>query len=371
MKIAYINYFFDTDIRESEYLERYHSIHGWCKSISDLGCSATVYQRFYNNESFIKDDVLYKLIRDGKDSALKPYQNPAVFHKQIGIEKYEIIHVNSLRYIFQAYLLKKRFQTSKVVIQHHAEKPWSGMKQYIQKYFSSSIDGYIFSSDGTYYDWLKLKVIVDGKKHAEIMEGSTSFRFTDRSDIRQKTGITGNPVFLWVGRLNENKDPLTVLHGFSKIVSDFPGAKLYMIFSEDNLKPEIIKLCNQESGLRNSVNLIGFVDHKHLSDYYNSSDYFVLGSHYEGSGFSLAEAMACGVVPIVTDIYSFRTLTGNGKIGSLWKCGDADSFYRSAKIVLKRSLTDESCKAIEHFENNLSYPAIGNDAKKFYESLIS
>ncbi len=24
----------------------------------------------------------------------------------------------------------------------------------------------------------------------------------------KNTGVTGNPVFLWVGRLNENKDPL-------------------------------------------------------------------------------------------------------------------------------------------------------------------
>ncbi len=51
--------------------------------------------------------------------------------------------------------------------------------------------------------------------------------------------------------------------------------------------------------------------------YYNSADYFVLGSHYEGSGFSLVEAMSCGVIPIVTDIPSFRMMTNNGKIGTL------------------------------------------------------
>ncbi len=64
------------------------------------------------------------------------------------------------------------------------------------------------------------------------MEGSSNFTVGDRNEMRRKTGLTGNPILLWVGRLNENKDPITVLSGFLKLLNDFPEAQLYMIFSE-------------------------------------------------------------------------------------------------------------------------------------------
>jgi glycosyltransferase involved in cell wall biosynthesis len=186
-----------------------------------------------------------------------------------------------------------------------------------------------------------------------------------------KTRLSGKPIFLWVGRLNENKDPITVISGFQKLLSNFPEAKLYMIYSEANLKQKLLSFINRSSTLKSSVILIGYIEHKNLGDYYNSADYFVLGSHYEGSGFSLVEAMSCGVIPVVTDIPSFRMITENGNVGILWKCGDAISFYRNAKLILEKPIKEESEKVIAQFRNNLSYQAIGRKAKEFYESLIS
>jgi glycosyltransferase involved in cell wall biosynthesis len=97
----------------------------------------------------------------------------------------------------------------------------------------------------------------------------------------------------------------------------------------------------------------------------------VLGSHYEGSGFSLVEAMSCGVIPIVTDIPSFRMITNNGKIGALWSCNDAYSFYKNAKEIINKAFEVESEKALDFFSDNLSFPAITRKAKMFYESLIA
>jgi hypothetical protein len=36
------------------------------------------------------------------------------------------------------------------------------------------------------------------------------------------------------------------------------------------------------------------------------------------------EACACGAVPVVTSIPTFRLLTGNGSVGALWSLDDAD-----------------------------------------------
>jgi glycosyltransferase involved in cell wall biosynthesis len=113
------------------------------------------------------------------------------------------------------------------------------------------------------------------------------------------------------------------------------------------------------------------VEHAQLEDVYNSADYFVAGSHYEGSGFALAEAMACGVVPVVTDIPSFRAMTDAGRIGGCWRAGDASSFSEVFLQVVRRPLKELSSHAVQGFDRRLSYPAIAEASMSAYEKMIS
>ena len=370
MKVTFINYYYDKDTSIDEYFNKYPTIHGWAKALSDLGVQVTVYHRFKQDYFFKEDGIEYFLVNDGKRYDLKWYQNPVSFHSKISGENHNIIHVNSFMYSYQAYILKSKNPSAKIVVQHHAEKPGRKIKRILLKHLSSSFDGFIFSSQEIYDDWIKTKSIAIGKKFSGIMEGSSDFTFRNRNEMRLKTGVSGKPVLLWVGRLNENKDPLTVLFGFSKILQNFPEAKLYMIYSEDKLKQQVLSFIHKNSLLVNAVKLLGFISHDEISDYYNSADYFVLGSHYEGSGYSLVEAMSCGVIPIVTSIPSFRMMTNNGQLGRLWNCDNADSFAQNAGIILNKSIEIESKKTLDYFTENLSYPAIALRAKNFYESLI-
>lgn len=370
MKVTFVNYYYDKDVPIDNYLDKYPTIYGWCKALVDLGLQVSVYHRFNKNYFFKQDGVDYFLVKDNLRYDLKWYQTPSAFHKKVDQDKHDIIHVNSFNYAYQAYLLKSKLPQSKIVIQHHAENPKNSIKKNITRYFSSSLDGFIFSSKEIYDEWVKDRVILQNKKFAEIMEGSSDFTFRNRDEMRIKTGLLGKPIILWVGRLDENKDPITVLSGFLKLLNDFPEAKLYLIFSEDTLKEQVVSFIEQNLPLRDSVKLIGSINHKEICNYYNSADYFVLGSHYEGSGFSLVEAMSCGVIPIVTDIPAFRMITNGGKIGGLWKCGDADSFYNIAKKIIQKPIKVESKKALDFFSDNLSYTAIGKKAKAFYESLM-
>src|SRR6185503_19007606 len=164
----------------------------------------------------------------------------------------------------------------------------------------------------------------------------------DRSEARKQTGIEGRPVFLWVGRLDKNKDPLTVLDGFTEIVADHPNASLYMIWSDDQLSGEVSRKTTENKVLTRSVKLLGPVAHENIEAYYHSADYFVLGSHYEGSGYALSEALRCGCVPIVTDIPSFRMMTNMGQFGALWKPGDKDSFVEAVVKATNNPLLTEA-----------------------------
>jgi glycosyltransferase involved in cell wall biosynthesis len=84
---------------------------------------------------------------------------------------------------------------------------------------------------------------------------------------------------------------------------------------------------------------------------------FVSGSHAEGSGYALLEALACGLVPVVTDIPSFRALTGDGRIGRLWPCGDAAALAGALAGAAADPVPPEQVRA--HFDAGLSFGALG------------
>jgi glycosyltransferase involved in cell wall biosynthesis len=102
-----------------------------------------------------------------------------------------------------------------------------------------------------------------------------------------------------------------------------------------------------------------------------AADLFVLGSHREGSGYSLIEALACGLPPVVTDIPSFRSLTGMGSIGKLWPCGEPHALSEALRSITHRSPADLRAAVRAHFEQELSFDALGNKLLKMYKDALT
>ena len=118
------------------------------------------------------------------------------------------------------------------------------------------------------------------------------------------------------------------------------------------------------------VHLAGAVAHDRMATYFSAADLFVAGSHREGSGYALMEACACGAVPVVSDIPTFRLLTG-GAAGALWPPGDAAAFARALTDVAGRDLDLERARLAEHFTRELSWDAIGRRALAIYEEVVA
>jgi len=102
-----------------------------------------------------------------------------------------------------------------------------------------------------------------------------------------------------------------------------------------------------------------------------AADIFVLGSHREGCCFSLIEALATGLTPVVTDIPSSRALTGDGEVGVLWRPGDSRSFEAALRKMIS-SLSPGSRSAVRrHFEDRLSHAALGERLVCAYEDSLA
>jgi glycosyltransferase involved in cell wall biosynthesis len=93
----------------------------------------------------------------------------------------------------------------------------------------------------------------------------------------------------------------------------------------------------------------------------------VSGSHSEGSGYALIEAMSAGVVPVVTNIPSFRAIAGDER--PRWTPGDADDFARVLLETCAADLDRLRAAAKARFNSVLSWEAIGARTVAEYRAL--
>ena len=204
----------------------------------------------------------------------------------------------------------------------------------------------------------------------EIPESTSRFAPGSREAARRALGLSGDPLLLWVGHLNENKDPLTVLAGVSEAARELPQLQLWCCFGTAPLLRRVQRHVRADPALRGRVHLLGRVPHERVRQLMHAADVFVLGSHREGSGYSLIEALACGLPPVVTDIPSFRALTGAGAVGMLWEPGNPRSLCAALLALRARAEAGLRVGVRAHFDRELSFAALGHKLAAAYEGLV-
>jgi glycosyltransferase involved in cell wall biosynthesis len=376
--VVFANYFYEAELKTPDaLLDRYSTIRPIAQALHEQGLEVTVLQRFHRNTDFADKGVRFKFCVDGCDANLRKWQIPATFHRAVrqacacSEPKSTAVHVHGLFFPLQTRLLRREIPAGcAFVAQHHAERPWKRIRRPLQRWGLRSVDGFFFAAYELADSWIESGLISKQQPVYEVMEGSTCFQRRVRTMARARTRLEGKPIVLWVGNLTDNKDPLTVLAGFERILIQVPSARLYMAYRQANLLGAVRDRLASHPILRSAVTLLGSVPHSDLEEIYNSADYFVLGSHYEGSGFALAEAMACGVVPVVTAIPSFRAMTEDGTSGACWIAGDSVSFANAFLRILGQSIEELSRQVSSCFDRRLSFPAIARASLQAYNELV-
>ncbi|MBV7327647.1 glycosyltransferase family 4 protein [Chloroflexi bacterium TSY] len=376
VSLAYARGEFSTPV---DLLNRYFLNTGWTEAVRRVGAQVTVLHRFDQNAIVERNNVRYYFVKDQYDSILDWWQVPWRLLRQVRticVESLKqgqnaIVHFHGLLFPLQIKILRMLLpQHLPIVVQHHAETPWPMPKRVIQSWGVRNLDGFFFTNQELAQPWLSAGILPSQHKIYALMEGSSILTYQDRATARKQTGMTGNPVVLWTGRLISVKAPLTVLAGFEQVLAHVPDARLYMAYSSGDMVEFIKEMVNQNPVLRPAVTFLGTIPYTEIEPYYNSADIFVQGSRSEGSGIALLDALACGVVPVVTDIPSFRTITNDGTIGALWTVDDVDAFEDAFVKVWTQSLTEQSEKAQRYFQSRWSFSVIGQKAAKIYEQIL-
>lgn len=215
----------------------------------------------------------------------------------------------------------------RILVQHHGEMPGrNSIKKRLFALADKCTDGYLFTACGNKEAWVKNGNISEKSPCYELLEASTFITPTEYTKTRKHLKFSSELYLLWVGRLNQGKDPLTILNGFEIYLAAGGKAILNMIFHEEEMFDAVRNKINSSALLSAAVHLIGKVPHDEMSWWYSASDIFVSASHHEGSGYALIEALHCGCYPIITDIPTFSKITGHGEHGALFKTGDVKTF---------------------------------------------
>jgi glycosyltransferase involved in cell wall biosynthesis len=121
------------------------------------------------------------------------------------------------------------------------------------------------------------------------------------------------------GRLHMKKNFCDLIAAFPFVLKKYPESQLVILGEgeeRERLHAQISQL-----GLQNSVHLIGFIDNPY--EHFASAHVFVQTSLWEGFGYVLVEAMACGTPVVAYDSKgAMREILADGKYGKLVPVGN-------------------------------------------------
>jgi len=304
MRVVQVNYAFDPDLPSaSALLDRYTTLTGWANALARAGTEVLTVQQFQTSSNVTRDRLPYTFGTFNEIAEAATGFRP------------DVVHVNGLEFARQTWVLRRWCpRPIAIVVQDHASQVGAGAMSRalrpIRRRLMSVVDAFLFSTPAQADPWRAAGLIGPRQGAYDVMEASTTLRALERDEARSLSGVTGDPAAVWIGRLNANKDPLTVLDAFEHVAARRTGATLTMIFTDADLLDAVRARVVGSATLRDRVRLAGDVAHDRIAAFLSAADIFVVGSHHEGSGYALMEALACGAMPVVTDIPAFRILTG-------------------------------------------------------------
>ncbi|MBV1922557.1 MAG: glycosyltransferase family 4 protein [Flavobacteriaceae bacterium] len=351
-KLAYVNFFPSPHIVDKELkLKEYRNAFDFLFFLKDY-FQITVFDFIGITASFKKEDISFKYFKTSSSSKLRiPLKLFLTLRKQ----QPEVIYIQGLGYPHFIIIMKWFLKSdTKILVHDHANSIPKKSKFFIFKKADSYVHNYLFTSKQLAEPWLKMGLISSEEKIIECVEGSTQFKFNP--EIKKEKNS-----FLWVGRLDKNKDPLTVLNAF-KEYQNHTNAILTMFYTETELLSEVRDFIKTNS-LEKNIVLKGAIKNEELEFWYQKSEFFILGSRKEGGPFSLIEAMACGCIPVVTNIPAHFAMTNQGTCGYLFEPGNSDSLLKVLKSINSEKNKEKSSQVLNYFENNLSHKAIATIIK--------
>lgn len=170
---------------------------------------------------------------------------------------------------------------------------------------------------------------------------------------------------LFLGRLANVKGILPFIDSLRHAAEDQPNLTVKIAgkgSEEDQAKQQV-----SEYGLDSNVEFLGWVDRSDVPEILNQSRLLALPSESEGVPKSVLEAMACGTIPVATNVGGIKDILTDGERGFVVESNNPETFSRAMLNALSTNRSDMSARCREYIKENQSYSA----TRKQYIELLS
>jgi glycosyltransferase involved in cell wall biosynthesis len=188
-----------------------------------------------------------------------------------------------------------------------------------------------------------------------LKERSASGGFENKEEI----------IILSMRSLEPVYDLKTLIKAIPLIISQTHKKLRFWIIGEGSQKEVLVKL-SSNLRIEKNIEFKGYVSREELENCLQKADIYVSTSLSDSTSVSLLEAMASGLVPVVSDIPGNREWIEEGKNGFLFPVGDYQTLAQkivwamnnfkdierlrmdNQKIIKERALWEENMKMIEN-----------------------
>ena len=312
---------------------------------------------------------------------VSPYRDIRAFlslYKLFKEEDFTIIHTHSSKAGLLARLAAVLNKTPIVIHTIHGfafNDFMNGLKKnffiYLEKLLAKWTDVLITVSN------LNKKKIIDlniahENKIKNIYSGIDLSLFTNKrnDEFRKELNLENDHLLLGsVGRLSNQKDPITMIEAFGIISKPFPNAHLALV-GDGELKGKILEKIVQLK-LNDRIHLTG--NKNNPWSVYHSMDLFIMSSIYEGLGRSITEALSCGVPVVCTDVEGVPEIVRDNITGILVRPKDsnklADAIIRTLNdMETAKKMAEEGRRFVN---DNFDVNKMVNDIDSLYNTLLS
>jgi glycosyltransferase involved in cell wall biosynthesis len=152
--------------------------------------------------------------------------------------------------------------------------------------------------------------------------------------VRAAWGVPADAVvFGSLGRISIPDKGLDVsIDLFARLCAAHPERTLRYVLVGEGKHEERLRKRADETDVGSRILFTGSTDR--AWEAYCGMDVFVMPSRYEGIGFALLEAMACGVCPVAMGVGGVRDVLTDRGVGRLAPAGDREVFYRGMEDLL-------------------------------------
>ena len=163
--------------------------------------------------------------------------------------------------------------------------------------------------------------------------------------IKEKYRLPKNPILLFIGRLDKEKDVDVVLHAVAKVPR---SVHFHFAIAGKGQEQDKLKKLSEKLNIADRVTFLGFVPDEDLPALAATSDCFVNACTVELQCIGAMEAMASGLPVIAVDAMALPELVHNGENGYLFQPKDSDTLAKKIQLMF----TDEK-KRVEMSKKSL------------------